>query len=190
MICVSHVTNLLFKDLILLRAEVHPGGNHASGHYSPSAGFLNMGFLIKSVEAASWFSMSHQTWQTGLQSQQHTWWKEIKTVSHKVLSDLQTLLSCTWGFIYKCTHTKQIFFKRLWGDLNEKCPPSTVCLRYLPLHPQVVALLLFGAGWVMKPLRGKVLLESACPCFQTWWPPSTSYQFSLCFLCEDKPVIL
>lgn len=72
MICVSHVTNLLFKDLILLRAEVHPGGNHASGHYSPSAGFLNMGLLIKSVGAASWFSMSHQTWQTGLQSQQHT----------------------------------------------------------------------------------------------------------------------
>lgn len=25
-------------------------------------------------------------------------------------------------------------------------PPPTVCLRYLPLHPQVVALLLFGGG--------------------------------------------
>lgn len=66
MICVSPVTNLLFKDLILLRARIHPGGNHASGHYSPSAGFLNMGLLIKGVGAASWFSMSHQTWQTGL----------------------------------------------------------------------------------------------------------------------------
>lgn len=61
MIWVSHVTNLLFKDLILLCARVHSGRKQASAHYSFSVGFLSMGLLIKGVGAASWFSLSHQT---------------------------------------------------------------------------------------------------------------------------------